>query len=465
LNGPPIYLKLPPVAGASRLVAALTVALAAAPVTDGAMRTEVDHLVLALAAARHLPFRGTLAARTVTREAAEREIAIAIGVGVASAGGEVDGEILKRLGLVPAGADYWALVAKVHAPSASLGAHYDLDSTRLSVPDFIPLEDQRLVLIHEIAHAIADQHFGLRDFLKMAPDTAGGGGRRLDGDAQRARLAIVEGDATLSVLELGDPHEGFLGTHARAALAGRLRDATILGPPLWFGELASFTHVDGFLFVARARATGPWSAVDALWADPPASTEQMLHPEKYEACEPPIAVDEATLPSLPGFGRPAGSDVLGELAARTWLASVLPPDIAARAAAGWGGDRAGIYTAKPGASPDASAASAALHPLAWLTVWDDAGEAEDFARAAAQVIAAQVIAAQVIAAQAGVTALDRRGEAVALLFGAPAPAAPALHEMLDGWRRHQTASRRSATRPRHGAPPGCRRRDRAAGHE
>lgn len=461
MNGPPIYLKLPPVAGASRLVAALTVALAAAPVTDGAMRTEVDHLVLALAAARHLPFRGILAARTVTREAAEREIAIAIGVGLASASGEVDGEILKRLGLIPAGADTGVLVAKIHAPSASLGAHYDLDSARLSVPDFIPLENQRVTLIHEIAHAIADQHFGLRDFLKMAPDTASGGARRLDGDAQRARLAIVEGDATLSGLELGDPHEGFLGTHARAALAGRLRDATTLGvAPLWFGELAGFTHVDGFLFVARARAAGPWSAVDALWADPPASTEQVLHPEKYDACEPPVAVDEATLPSLPGFGRPAGSDVLGELVARTWLASVLPPEIAARAAAGWGGDRAGIYTAKPDASPDAGAASATLRPLAWLTVWDDAGEAEDFARAAAQVIAAQVIAPQ-----AGVTALDRRGEAVALLFGAPAPAAPALDEMLDGWRRRQTASRRSATRPRHGAPPGCRRRDRAAGRE
>ncbi|HEY5090348.1 MAG TPA: hypothetical protein VIK30_10265 [Polyangia bacterium] len=448
-------------AGASRLVAALTVALAAAPVTDGAMRTEVDHLVLALAAARHLPFRGTLAARTVTREAAEREIAIAIGVGVASASGEVDGEILKRLGLIPVGADTGVLLAKIHAPSASLGAHYDLDSARLSVPDFIPLENQRVTLIHEIAHAIADQHFGLRDFLKMAPDTASGGARRLDGDAQRARLAIVEGDATLSGLELGDPHEGFLGTHARAALAGRLRDATTLGvAPLWFGELASFTHVDGFLFVARARAAGPWSAVDALWADPPASTEQVLHPEKYDACEPPVAVDEATLPSLPGFGRPAGSDVLGELVARTWLASVLPPEIAARAAAGWGGDRAGIYTAKPDASPDAGAASATLRPLAWLTVWDDAGEAEDFARAAAQVIAAQVLTPQ-----AGVTALDRRGETVALLFGAPAPAAPALDEMLDGWRRRQTASRRSAPRPRHGAPPGCRRRDRAAGRE
>ena len=57
-------------------------------------------------------------------------------------------------------------------------------------------------------------------------------------------------------------------------------------------------------------ARGPWSAVDALWTDPPASTEQGLHPEKYDACEAPIAVDEATLPGLPGFGRPTATDVL-----------------------------------------------------------------------------------------------------------------------------------------------------------
>jgi hypothetical protein len=502
LNGPPIYLKLPAVAGVSKLVATLTVGLAAAPVTDGALRSEVDRLVAAIAVARHLPFHGTLAARAVPRVSAEREGAVAIGVGVSTAGGEVEGEILKRLGLLPADVDYGTLVARTYGSSASQGATYDIATARLSVPDFIPLPDQRVALTHEIAHAVADQHFGLRDFLKLAPEITAGAGRRIEGDAERARLALVEGDATLSALELLDPHEAFLGAHELPVLAGRLREATTApAAPLWFGELASFTHVDGLLFEGRVRARGPWSAVDALWGDPPASTEQVLHPEKYEACEAPIPVDEGTLPELPGFGRPTASDVLGELVARTWLASVLPPEIAARAAAGWGGDRAGIYTAKPSASPDGG--TAAERPLAWLTVWDDSGEAEDFARAARQVLAAQTRSTPATSAQAtiapsggtgggsatgsrlgprapsraalppderavftspeGIYALDRRGETVALLFGAPAPGVPTLDEMLDRWRTRQAASRRAATRPRHAAPPGCPRRDRAAG--
>ena len=159
------------------------------------------------------------------------------------------------------------------------------------------------------------------------------------------------------------------------------------GSPSWFAQLGQFTHVDGLLFVARVRAHHPWSAVDALWSDPPASSEQILHPEKYDTCEATLAVDESALPALTGFGRPTASDVLGELVVRTWLESALPPEIAARAAAGWGGDRAGLYAPTPSASAADGGAAVPLAPLAWLTVWDDAAEADDFARAARQVLA------------------------------------------------------------------------------
>jgi hypothetical protein len=514
------------VAGVSRLLAALAVAAVAAPLPDSAVRDEVDRLVGALAAARHLPFHGTLPARAVSRGAGEREISLAIGAGLASAVNDAEGDMLARLGLGPGGAGYGTLLARTFSPSPA--ARYDLATGSLWVPDFIRLEDQRLALAHEIAHAIADQRFGLRRFLGLD----GEGGRRLDGDAARARLALVEGDATLTALELTDPRETFLGARALAALAVRLRTATDQpGAPPWLGALAGFTHIDGLLFAARARARGPWSAVDALWAYPPASTEEILHPEKYDACEAPIAVPGSMLPELPGFGPPAATDVLGELVARTWLASALPPEIAERAAAGWGGDRAGSYARRPDAAPSgggiadggADAADAdddrqrgadrddAARPLAWLTIWDDAGEAEDFARAAAQVLAAQAAGPHPTGAKTGtatgtttdpttgakigtttgsgtlvqgggtragervvfpsatgaVYALDRRDAAVALLFAAPERALPALDQMLAAWRRQsaasRTASRRSATHPRRAARPDCPRRDRGAG--
>jgi hypothetical protein len=430
------------VGGTTGLAAALVVLTATLPLTDDAVRTEVDRLVAQVAAARHLPFHGTLPARAVPPDAAAREISSALSAGVVSSGIGTEEQILKHLGLIPASSDYVGLLAKAFAPAAAAGPYYDVTLRRLLVPDFIALDLQRLGLIHEIAHAIADQRFGIRRVLRIGPD----GRRQLDGDAQRARLALVEGDADLVGFELVDPKEGFLGARELQALGGRLRagmkEPGRSGSP-WLAQLAGFTHVDGFLFVARVRARQPWSAVDALWADPPASSEQVLHPEKYDACEEPIHLDESLLPSLPGFGRPKATDVLGELVVRAWLATLLPAEIAERAAAGWGGDLAGLYPSAPGITPDGGPAPEP--PLAWLTVWDDGAEAEDFARAAAA---------------AGVHALARRGEAVALLLGVTDDAKPALGEMLDGWQLQN--KRRRGGSPRRQAQPVCPRRDRAA---
>ena len=452
-------------AGGTKLVAAFTVALAAAPLTDASLRPEVDKLVAAVGAARHLPFQGTLPARALGPEELRRATALAIGEGMESASLRTEGEILKRLGLVgPSSANRAASdLAAAYALAAPPAARYDAATGALLVPSFLPLGAQRVALAHEIAHAVADQRFGLRRFLGLPPDRGPG----LDGDAERARLAIVEGDAMLTGLELGDPQETFLGAHALGALVAQLRapspgawrDPTKEGTPSWFAELGQFTHLDGLLFVARVRAHHPWSAVDALWSDPPASSEQILHPEKYDACEPAVAVDESALPELPGFGRPTASDVLGELVVRTWLGSALPPEIADRAAAGWGGDRAGLYAPAPSAADGGAAAP--LAPLTWLTVWDDAAEADDFARAARQVLAQMTRASgespvsgsaatsderDVFSSPDGTFALARKGDAVALLFASPEPVAPALAAMLEA--AHPRARRASPRRRR-----------------
>ena len=473
-------------AGGTKLVAACTLALAAAPLTDASLRPEVDKLVAAVSAASHLPFHGALPARALGVEETRRATALALGEGMETAASHTEGEILKRLGLLgvtSAGHGTGDFAAEANAFAAPPAARYDAATGTLLVPGFLPLGAQRATLAHEIAHAVADQRFGLRRFLGLAPDRGPG----LDGDAARARLALVEGDAVLAGLELGDPRESFLGAHALGALAAQLRaasqDPSKEGDPSWFAQLGQFTHVDGLLFVARVRAHRPWGAVDALWSDPPASSEQILHPEKYDACEPAIAVDESALPALTGFGRPTASDVLGEMVARTWLESALPPEIAARAAAGWGGDRAGLYAPTPAASVADGGAAVPLAPLAWLTVWDDAAEADDFARAAQQVLAkmslemslemskagseSQATATtttderDVFSTPAGAFALARKGDAVALLLAAPEPVAPALTAMLEA--AHPRPSRRAAPRPRRAAQPGCPRRDRAAG--
>ena len=421
-----------------------------APIPDGAVRGEVDRLLGQVTAARRLPFRGTLAARAVTRETADALVTAALAARITTSNLGVEEQIMKRLGLIAGAADYAKLWAA--GPAAAPAAAYDPATQRLLVPDFLPLDGQRVALIHEIAHAVADQRFDLRRFLSPPPASAEAAPAPLDGDATRARLALVEGDATLTTLEVVDGSGAFLRPTALRALADRLRAAAGEGLPPWFAEMTRFMHVDGLLFVAQVRARQPWSAIDALWRDQPASSEQVLHRDKYESCDSPIAVPESIFPTLPGFDRPKASDVMGELVVRAWLETALPAEIAGRAAAGWGGDRAALYAAAPTAAPtsarpDGGTAPPPQPPLAWLTIWDDAGEADDFARAAATT--------------AGAASIMRRGEAVALFLGAPELAPAALEGMLDGWKATVKPAGRGA-RPRRAAQTGCPRRDRAA---
>ncbi len=146
--------------------------------------------------------------------------------------------------------------------------------------------------------------------------------------------------------------------------------------------------------------------------------------------------------------------MLGELVVRAWLSTVLPDDVARRAAAGWGGDRAGIYSAAATTTvhPDGGAPVVIQPPLVWMTIWDDGGEADDFARAAESV--------------AGAGAVMRRGEAVALFFGPPDLAQTALETTLDGWKATKSMSVVASVHPpnTNEAPPRVVRADAPVRH-
>jgi len=471
------------VVGPSKLVLALALAVAAPlPLTDEAVRVEIDRLVGAIASARHLTYHGALPVRVLDRAEAARQARRFDDEATAELGAGAEAELLRRLGIPSpsagtddadedsAGTEGTAIGEPARDRAAA--PRFDAVTGRLWVPGWISLEAQQVALTHAVAHAAADQRFGFRRLMDITSD----GRSRLSGDTRRARLAVVEGDAMLTGLEVLDPRETFLAGPQLHALAARLRAAGQDPAGGWPARLAMFTHVTGLLFVARARAHHPWNVVDALWTDPPSSTEQVLHPEKYESCEGPVAVDPSALPALPGLGRPTATDVAGELVARAWLATAWAPEVAARGAAGWGGDRAALY-APPEAGAAGTDAAAPGATLAWLTLWDDAGEADDFARAARVVLERQAEKGVsepaseatrpdgvVFSSAKGLYGLARRADAVALLLAAPEGAEPALQAMLDAVRRAEP-SRKAASRPRPAALPGCLRRDRAGGSE
>jgi hypothetical protein len=159
-----------------------------------------------------------------------------------------------------------------------------------------------------------------------------------------------------------------------------------------------------------------------------------------------VRLDPPRLPALGERWHEAAADILGELGVRTWLEAAVPAEIAARAAAGWGGDRATLFeatsapVAADGGVPDGGAlAGASSSFVAWSTAWDDVTDAEDFARTAATALAALARDPSasfddpnrfVARDAAGVYALAWRGGVVSLLLGAPESALPALDGLM-----------------------------------
>jgi hypothetical protein len=420
------------VAFASALPLALIAVAASLPVSDADMRVATDKLLVEVGHVRRLASRAPIERRAETR--AESKVRREAELAAAAADPELAARVRlwERLGLVPAGASPARFLggSREAAPTAT----YDALGRRLSVPDWIPLAEQRPALAHALAHALADQRFGIRDLIGLDLE----GRHHLDGDAERARVALVEGDAAVTALELDDPRGALTGGHALPALAGEI--GALPGPRAaapWPRAVASFEHADGMAFVARVRSRAPWSAVDALWADPPRSSEQVLHPEKYDARERPVAMAPLDARAFGEGWKDEANDVLGELGVRTWLATAVPPIIAERAAAGWGGDRATLFVPVAAAVPDAGAGPEPF--VAWSTTWDDVTDAEDFALVAPRVLASLAGSPAsdaddphrfVARGPGGVFALAWRGNAVALLVAAPESALDALEGLL-----------------------------------
>jgi hypothetical protein len=259
------------------------------------------------------------------------------------------------------------LVAQDRAKSSSATSTSSKSSSSFSSsPSSSEAIDESL-LAHEFTHALQDQHFDLLKLLIVKP---------YNFDRSEAAFAVVEGDA-MNVehrLEEGDlawsrrtPDEVARMEEARFGTFRKELGALF---PALLTETFIFRYRDGSRLVETARRRGGERAVDDLFARPPASSEQVLHAEKYFANEQPrdVRFDESKL--MAAGWRESVSTPLGELGVRGLLLKSLSRNEAERAAAGWGGDRAYLFERGAGETL-----------FVWQTAWDRAQDAQEFFRA------------------------------------------------------------------------------------
>lgn len=289
--------------------------------------------------------------------------------------------LLRSLGLLPDGSSLGELFGQLF--TTQVAGFYDPETKALNVVTkqggLGPVE--KVTFAHEFTHALQDQHFPTfrADEFQGA---ASGIIRAPDGQSDRslATLALVEGDPTLVMALWAQQHlEPAELTELLTASSDPQTVKILAAMPAILRDTLLYPYTVGLQFVLGRQIAGGWPAVDRLYANPPASTEQVLHPEKYGVDEPVTVTFPADLARRMGDGWTlVQQDTLGELQLRTWLqvagsipGAVTPGTTAQVAAAGWGGDRVALLR-----GPNDAWA------LVLRTAWDTTADADEFAAAA-----------------------------------------------------------------------------------
>lgn len=246
-------------------------------------------------------------------------------------------EELYALGTVPADFDFEQSVLSLM--TAQLAGFYVPKTKTMVLGDDLHGVERAATLDHELVHALQDQHYDLEHKLAYRDDAS---------DEQSALHALAEGDATSAMLDAILAPQGRVATDIpdsviSVQVTGSMEIApSTAGIPDILKRSLIAPYVDGIVLVHWARRRGGWAAVDALWRDPPTTTEQLLHPDKLLAHE---AAEVVPVPVPPpgGPARVVYHDVIGEEALRLLFEEWMPERTAITSASGWGGDRLAVF--------------------------------------------------------------------------------------------------------------------------
>ncbi len=273
-----------------------------------------------------------------------------------------DARTLALFGLIDPQFDLLDLYLELY--NEQIAGFYDDEVEQMFVVQGAGFEGpERITHAHEYVHALQDQTWDLSEGLGFNDEAC-----EADSEACAAVQAMVEGDATL--LE-----EQWLVTYATDEDFDQLREfvnnfqsPVLDSSPAFLQEDFLFPYQYGYLFVLDFYQDGGWAAVDALYGDPPSSTEQILHPEHYPDDFPMRLLAPDPAPALGTGWIEIDRDVLGEWFTRLTLTEQLSTQTAETAAAGWGGD---YYLSFYNEADDRGA-------LVLVSAWDTVRDAHEF---------------------------------------------------------------------------------------
>jgi hypothetical protein len=284
-------------------------------------------------------------------------------------------DVARLLGLIPPDMDLLAITMDVLEDQ--VGGFYDPSNETFYLMENFTGGIAEVILSHELTHALDDQLFDIDGTLEPLLS---------DRDSTNAYQAVVEGSGTLVMALWTAAHADKIDPKALAEIASLGAESLGAAPPyVWKPMFAAYMKGQMFLMYGQTLADGgtqsPAEAIDQAFANPPTSTEQILHPEKYwneKTRDEPREIVLKIAP-LPDDWKQLDQSTLGELFLAlladkgdgidlTNPMAVYSVIYTGKATTGWGGDRMVLL-----GSGDARF-------LRVVTLWDSQRDAEQFAK-------------------------------------------------------------------------------------
>ena len=273
---------------------------------------------------------------------------------------ERDNVALRALGLLTADEDVAELQLQLLGDQV-LGFYDPIDGRMVVVTDAGLDAAAKLTYAHEYTHALQDAAF---DPPHFDPDAD------LEDDEALALTSLTEGDATVTMFAWAFEH---LSQEELIEIGASQELPDTTGIPSWMVNQLLFPYTTGQVWASSLIGANPltpdFDEIDAAYADPPDSTEQIIHLDAWEPREEPEAVEVADLVALLGDGWEEVDDTpIGEASIGFVLEHFgIDRSAATDAADGWGGDRVRIATGPDGA-----------FAVAWRLAWDTPEDAAAF---------------------------------------------------------------------------------------
>ncbi len=247
-----------------------------------------------------------------------------------------DARTAEAFGLLPKGFDLDTFM--VNVLTEQIEGLYDPKGQEFYIADWSAPDEQRMVMAHELTHALEDQHFHIEAWSRAA---------RPNEDAELARDAVLEGSAMAAMVD-----------YLMQGTGRSLKDLPEFDPSMLFDQLDMqntpalksappflkdaliFPYISGLNFSASVLKNTGWPALSGVFEKPPVSTQQILHPAFYKSGKTPASV------LLPPLEKTLGKDwakldenILGEFGWKEVLKQFLDDGRAKSLAAAWDGDR------------------------------------------------------------------------------------------------------------------------------